>query len=323
MVERVAGEETAHKLHFLLHSRVPILDPDLLQRVQNSKKFHHDNVKSAVMAGVSSGIMSGLTYGLSDVVAKKSVPRFKEKHTPAVRTEMLKTVVAAGLTPQMLAVIDAYDGVNDLNGIPDLVPEYQFWMLYIKAQNPQVDFGKLQKYESLRHEAKKERLLAQAAQIDSVGNAVSVTGAVKTMRSKKAEKIHTAIAIRLEEELKQLEMELANATALPPATTNNNSLEAVEFAAATVNAQAVVEATANTTSDSDENTEEQHEVEVREAPPVHVPVRVPLHSAPAPHKAAALSKGHHLIDAIRARSQKPSSPSKFTSSQLIRTRIRP
>jgi len=115
---------------------------------------------------------------------------------------MPQTVVAARHTPQILAVIDAYHGVNDWNGIPDTsCRNISFGCSTSRRKIRKSILASCKNTSRSAMRSKKSACWHRlAAQIDSVGHAVSVAGAVKTMRSEKLEKIHTAIAIQLEEE---------------------------------------------------------------------------------------------------------------------------
>jgi hypothetical protein len=164
LLARHAGYRACDLLQDLIASPVRIPDVDLVRRCQNSCT----SLPETVTAGgtTTPGFAGGgrKAFGLSDVVSlRKNDTRLKEKHLPPIRELMLQLVVDCGFTPDHIVVLDAFDGDNDLTGSPNLVPEYQFWKLYIKVQHPGKDFSKIQQLYRLKHNEKQQRLAAQSA----------------------------------------------------------------------------------------------------------------------------------------------------------------
>jgi len=218
LLKEVVGPATVSNLENMLQSTVPIQDPELLKRIQNSKKFHVETVKQSIASGIAHGIASGLTFGLSEKAYKKGYPVLKEKHLPPIREMLFQQIQQCGLTPETVVVVEDYQGDDHYDGTPDLVPEYQFWVIYIKPQNTYLDFDKVQYISQLRHQEKLERLTVEDAEISirASSSAMQILSAAKKTREHHAK----SLAIKekrllLEEEFEQMSFS-SNATNVDP-----------------------------------------------------------------------------------------------------------
>jgi hypothetical protein len=204
LLQKVAGSHVVSKLHGLLQSKLPIQDPELLRRCKNTVKLRNVN---QVQADTTGFVASGIPLGLSEVAYKKLFPRLEEKNLLPIRDMMEKAVIDCGLIPTTFAVVEQYQCDDDTIGIPDLVPECQVWVVYIKMQHPGIDFSKLIAVEKLRREEKKLRVKAARAQTNMVGN-TGVTGVAKSFKASVNATVFLAMAAQVEKKRCLLEADL-------------------------------------------------------------------------------------------------------------------